>query len=243
MHRILKFWEMSGGSAEDGIQRLSHMPVEVLIQPGGQRLSQFPVEVLIRVSKFQQLNQFDQFDLLKLQTPYMQEDLTTQALCAVLGSLLQQMADEINKIIILARVDYLTEEILDQLAYELHIEWYDSTASLAVKRALIKSSDRVHMYLGTPYAVSQVVNDYLNHGTLQEWFEYGGDPYHFRVLTTAADIADPALVAQLTRAVNYSKNARSYFDGFAVSGTHAALASYTHLQLQAYTHAQLASGI
>ena len=239
MHRILKLETMSGSETEAMEIRLSHMPVEVLIQPGGPQLSQLPVEVLIRTG----IQRLTQFDLLGLQTPYMQEDPTTQALCVVLGPLLMQVANEINKAILLARVDYLSEAVLDQLAYELHIEWYDSTADISVKKALIKNSDRVHMHLGTPYAVTQVINDYLNHGTLQEWFEYGGDPYHFRVLTTAEDIADPVLITKLTKAVNYSKNARSYFDGFVLSGTHGALTSYTHLQLQPYTHAQLASGI
>lgn len=182
-------------------------------------------------------------DLLALQTSYMKLDPTTQALCAALDPELQAVADNLIKILLLSQVDSLTEEVLDQLAVDLHAEWYDSTATISVKRALIKNSDKVHMYLGTPYAVSQVVSDYLNHGMLQEWFEYGGTPYHFRVLTTAEDIADPVLVARLTKAINYSKNARSYFDGFITHSTHAALSSYTHGDLQPYTHAQLAAGI
>lgn len=182
-------------------------------------------------------------DLLKLQTSYMKEDPTTQALCTILNTELQTFADNLTKVLLLSQVDSLAEEILDQLAIDLHIDWYDSTAAIAVKRALVKNSDKVHRYLGTPYAVSQVVNDYLNHGTLQEWFEYGGDPYHFRVLTTTEDIADTDLVARLTKAITFSKNARSDFDGFVVTRTNAALSSYTHEQLSVYTHAQLAAGV
>jgi len=182
-------------------------------------------------------------ELLKLQTSYMKDDPTTKALCVALDTELQTIVNSLTKILILSQVDSLEEEILDQLAEDLHIEWYDSTAAIAVKRALIKNSDKVHMYLGTPYAITQVVNDYLNHGTLQEWFEYGGSAYHFRVLTTAGDIADSDLVVKITRAINYSKNVRSYFDGFVAYNTHAALNSYTQLALQSYTHAQLAAGI
>lgn len=182
-------------------------------------------------------------DLLALQTSYMKEDPTTQALCAALDPELQAIADNLVKILLLSQVDSLTEEVLDQLAVDLHVEWYDSTADISVKRALIKNSDKVHMRLGTPYAVSQVVNDFLDRGFLQEWFEYGGTPYHFRILTTAEDIADPVLVAKMTKAVNFAKNARSQFDGFAVHSTHAALQTYTHGDLQPYTHAQLAAGI
>ncbi|MCR4442135.1 MAG: phage tail protein [Peptococcaceae bacterium] len=123
-------------------------------------------------------------DLLKLQTLAMQNDKTTQALCAVLTPQLQQVANEIDKCVLLARVDNLSEEILDELAYELHIDWYDASASVEVKRALIKNSDKVHMYLGTPYAVNQVVRDYFGDGYMEAWYEYGSTYPHFRVITS-----------------------------------------------------------
>jgi phage tail P2-like protein len=131
-------------------------------------------------------------DLLKLQTLFMQQDPTTQAMCATLNPQFKSIFAEIKKCLILPNIDQLPVELLDELAYELHIDWYEPTASIDIKRALIKNSDKVHMYLGTPYAIEQVVLDYFGDGTIEEWYQYGGEPYHFRFVTS-----DPSITGEL----------------------------------------------
>jgi hypothetical protein len=43
-----------------------------------------------------------------------------------------------------------------------------------------------------------------------EWFDYGGEPYHFKIVTSDTSAKDnPAFM----RALNSVKNARSHFDG------------------------------
>lgn len=128
--------------------------------------------------------QLENVDLLKLQTKYMQEDTTTQGFCSALSPQLQLIAEIIKNSLVITGVDELPEAILDQLAHELHVEWYNASASIEVKRQLIKNSDKVHMYMGTAYAVEQVVNDYFGNGYVEEWYEYDGQPYHFRVITS-----------------------------------------------------------
>jgi len=54
MHRIVKLWAMSSG--EEGIQSLSQLPVEVILQSGIQKTSHVPVEVILQ-SGFQKLSQ------------------------------------------------------------------------------------------------------------------------------------------------------------------------------------------
>lgn len=85
----------------------------------------------------------------------------------------------------------LPESYLDRLAEALHIEWYDSGADIEVKRDVILHSDLVHAKKGTVAAVESVITSYFGDGRLMEWFEYGGDPFHFKVFTT-----NPTLVAQ-----------------------------------------------
>ena len=55
--------------------------------------------------------------------------------------------------------------------------------SIAAKRAVIRNSDRVYAKLGTPYAVEQIVADYFGTGEVREWYQYGGQPHHFKVLS------------------------------------------------------------
>ena len=75
-------------------------------------------------------------------------------------------------------------DIVSRDAYaRLNIQWYDSTAPIAAKRAVIRNSDRVYSKLGTPYAVEQIVADYFGTGEVREWYQYGGQPHHFKVLS------------------------------------------------------------
>jgi phage tail P2-like protein len=85
-------------------------------------------------------------------------------------------------------IDELPEEFLDALAWELDIDWYDRTAEIEVKRALIKSSDIVHAHNGTKAAVARVVADYYGESVVEEWFEYGGQPGHFKVSVGSEDM-------------------------------------------------------
>lgn len=79
------------------------------------------------------------------------------------------------------KIDELPEEILDELAYDLNIPWYVSTADIAAKRKIIKNSILVHSHLGTVDAVNMVIQDYFESGEVEEWFEYDGKPYFFRI--------------------------------------------------------------
>lgn len=157
-------------------------------------------------------------NLLALETRHMQLDPTTKALCAALTPQLRKIATELEFCLIFSRIDELPENVLDELAFSLHIEWYDAMADIEVKRALIKSSDLVHMYHGTPYAIEQVVQDYFGEGYVEEWFDYGGLPYHFRVVTSNSAVTG-ALANQFAKAIETVKRRSARFDQVIVSMT------------------------
>ena len=80
-------------------------------------------------------------DLLKLQTSYMKEDQTTKALCAAITPQLQQVANDLVKILLLARVDQLPEAVLDELAYELHVGYLWTGDFFKVGDASVRTDD------------------------------------------------------------------------------------------------------
>ncbi|KPU42150.1 phage tail protein [Oxobacter pfennigii] len=155
-------------------------------------------------------------DLLKLQTKHMQQDPTTIAMCEALTPQLQVISDEVIYCLILARVDALPENILDELAVELHIEWYDATASIDIKRSLVKNSDKVHMYMGTPYALEQVIQDYFGEGEVLEWFDYSGLPYGFKVVSNGRISGEESLNKFIEK-INMLKNERSRLEGLIIN--------------------------
>ncbi len=123
-------------------------------------------------------------DLLSLQTNFMKQDPTTVALCAALTPQLQQIAQETKLTLLYSRIDSLPEVILDELAWQMKIDWYDAKADIEVKKQLIKTAPIIKACLGTPFAVEEVIKIYFGDGYTQEWYEYGGDPFMFKVVTT-----------------------------------------------------------
>ncbi len=150
-------------------------------------------------------------DLLKLQTGYMQQDLTTQALCAALGPLWQELGTLAWRALIYPRIDQLTGAALDAVAWGFHVDGYDTAADDAEKRRLIRSSFTVHKYKGTVYAVQQLVQSVFGgQARVQEWFEYGGSPYHFRVEVDCEQKgADAQAIGRVEQLVEAGKNLRS----------------------------------
>lgn len=155
-------------------------------------------------------------DLLSLQTSVMKEDITTIAMCQALNPKFIELENETKLCLIYSRIDDLEENILDELAFELHIEWYDATAPIEVKRNLVKNSDKVHMYLGTPYAVEQVIEDYFGDGEVEEWFKYGGAPFYFNVITSNSAVTTE-LANQFIKAIESVKNKSSRLDQIIIS--------------------------
>lgn len=115
---------------------------------------------------------------------------------------------------IYARIDQLDETLLDTLARDFKVDWYDYDATLEVKRALIRDCFYVHKHLGTKGAVERALADVWPHTTAEEWFDYSGDPYHFR-LNIAGDQYSEEKLARAMRLVNIVKNVRSVLDGVA----------------------------
>jgi len=150
-------------------------------------------------------------DLRRLLPQFMRDDPTSIALCEALTPLLRDLAAKAPRALLLPRLDELPEDILDILAAELLIYWYTPDAPAEVKRALIRTAYDVHAHMGTPHAVESVLRSIFTNGKVEEWWQYGGEPYHFR--TTAIIQAEEAQsLPALRPTIETVKNARSWLD-------------------------------
>ncbi len=120
-------------------------------------------------------------DLTRTLPPALKQDRTMQALSQGIARELRDMARMIHNNIIYARIDELPERLLDILAYDLHIDWYDYDYPVEAKRNLVKTSVKVHRKLGTVYAVETALSAVHPDSKIEEWFDYGGKPFYFRV--------------------------------------------------------------
>lgn len=98
----------------------------------------------------------------------------------------------------------LPEFLLDIIAKEEHVDYYDDKLDASKKRSLIRNSWKVHKNKGTAEAIESVVSVLLEKAKVVEWFEYGGDPYHFKIELDGPYSGDEVLEV-VFRAVNASK--------------------------------------
>lgn len=113
---------------------------------------------------------------------------------------------------ILSRIDELPESLLDILAKDFKVEWYDYNWSIEAKRKTIKDSFYVHRHLGTVGAVKRALTDVWPPSTVEEWFEYGGEPFYFRAILDAGDTTEPIHVDSALDAIMFYKSARSHLE-------------------------------
>ena len=111
----------------------------------------------------------------------MKRDDGTAAMARVAAEELERRGIESGLPRLWGRFDDMAGDLLDMLAEDLGLTWYDSDAPAAVKRELLKNSGQVFRRLGTKWAVENVIGTYFGEGFVREWFEYDGEPGHFRV--------------------------------------------------------------
>lgn len=107
-----------------------------------------------------------------------------RALAYAVGRQIEKLCGYADNARIYAAVAFMPEESLDLMAVELRTPAYDETYPVKVKRALVGDTLTFYSQMGTPAAVNKIIETIFAAGHIEEWFEYGGEPYHFRAVTT-----------------------------------------------------------
>lgn len=117
-------------------------------------------------------------------------------------------------------IDGVEESALPHLAEQFHVmgtEGWLQVKTDAEKRNLIKQAIDIHKYKGTKYALLKVLEMLNLQGRVREWFEYGGQPYFFKVEAGFADRgADEDLISRIEDLINQYKNERSWLDSLEI---------------------------
>lgn len=85
------------------------------------------------------------------------------------------------KAYVYASIDTCDHDVLDYLATDMHVRYYRTNYTLEKKRTLIKSAIDIMSRDGTKYATDVVIKNVFGDGQTIEWFDYGGEPGHFRI--------------------------------------------------------------
>ncbi|WP_457641875.1 phage tail protein I [Persephonella sp.] len=150
--------------------------------------------------------------------PNLLQDENIKALVEAIEPEFEKVEQEIINVLIYPRIDELNEEVLDILAYQFHIEGYDLATDITEKRNLVKKAIELHRYKGTKYAVEKACKALNIKPIIKEWFEYGGQPYYFKVdLSLNNKQITPELRNKLINFINEYRNERSWLDELILS--------------------------
>lgn len=143
---------------------------------------------------------------------YLSGRTEVKALSFALYRAVERLVEYCRNVSVFAVIDMAPSQLLDMLALELNTQYYDESLPIDSKRKLVKNTMVWYMSAGTPQAVEELVTAVFGGGKLEEWFEYGGQPFYFRVLVDA-DYINEENIKEFIRMISTIKNARSRFGG------------------------------
>ena len=138
-------------------------------------------------------------------------DKTIRNISAAVDPELRKISSDTLLLLLLPRLDELPEKIIDALAWQYHVDFYDDAATLEKKRSLVKQSIKWHRRKGTPSVVEEVCTAVFKSAKVEENWEYSGEPYHFKVMMITEAVPDISVLN--SRAIEHTKNVRSWLDG------------------------------
>ena len=141
-------------------------------------------------------------------------DKRARALALALRDLTRLMEDY-SKGTLQGDLSNVPEAALDLMAAELRTQHYYSTQlDVPTKKELIKKTPEWHLKAGTPEAVEELLTILYGEGEVIEWFEYNGEPYHFKI--RVGSVLRPYMFDDFNKILAKVKNVRSILDSVEV---------------------------
>lgn len=129
--------------------------------------------------------------------------------------LLQKYIDNANFTV---NIDNVSEKIIDYLACEYRTPYYDEALDLKTKRNLVKSTMLTYQKIGTTNIIKEYLNTLNEETDVAEWYDYGGNPYNFKVFLNISDNReiDEKLLTDIKNKIEKIKNVRSSLEAIEI---------------------------
>lgn len=139
-------------------------------------------------------------------------DTKVQALAEVVTLRLIDLMPMVDKLTILSHLNELSTPILDEVAWHLHVDFYDEAATREQKIKLILNSITWHRRKGTVGLVEEAIGElYSECEVVENWDYEGGKPYYFK-LEMSGYMMTPNIRERVLRILEFVKNKRSWLD-------------------------------
>lgn len=179
----------------------------------------------------------DDVSLLELVPPNLQTNPDVIAVGCAIDKQWQKLANKIKYVLTYVDIDNASSKVVDMLAVELNVDFYDQSLPLATRCTLVKNGYKYKVFKGTAWAVEQAVDNVFADTYIREWFNYDGEPYHFEAVV-AMELPDEATTNRIIAVINKTKNVRSVLDKV-VGLAKETLQFYAGIACLEYTHEEI----
>lgn len=155
---------------------------------------------------------FSADNLMRALPAVLREDEKMRALAQAVAEALSDERTRTRGINMYARIMTLPNGLLDILAHDFKVDWWDTDMTLLQKRRVLAASWAVHRTLGTAGAVKTALSSVFAGAAVKEWYEYGGEPYWFMAdidISEEPDVTSEK-VKRAIRNIDLYKNLRSH---------------------------------
>ena len=132
--------------------------------------------------------------------PSISGDRHIQSIISAIDPELQNVSHDIREAFIISRINELPEEVLDLLAWQWHVDFYDIARTLEAKRAMVLKSIAWHRKKGTRGAIIEALEMLGVEAKFTSWQDLqdeGVQPYTF--------VIDAKLTANFWQRVDWTK--------------------------------------
>lgn len=153
----------------------------------------------------------------------LKQDVDINALARSIALQLIELWRLNDRVGIYYRIDSLEEPILDALATDFNVFWYNFDTPVENKRDQIKSLFAAYKQLGTAQATENALSGLCGDVSFEEWYEYGGMPGYFRI---AFEARESITLDSILKALEKVKRASAILGGITLRNT-GAMPHYT----------------
>lgn len=161
------------------------------------------------------MKRLDEITIADLMPDSISKDAEVSATSRAIDPQLKAVSEAVDKPLILAAIDDLSEGVLEHLAVQYDVTAWNSAWPIETKRAVLKTAIADKRKMGTRGAVQRAIEAVAPIATITEWWQdTGGDmpPHTFKIdLLQQGSAVDAETQESVISQVNEAKPVRSHF--------------------------------
>lgn len=151
-------------------------------------------------------NNLTDLNLLKLFPENFRDNVDIKCYASAFNKIYPKFIEKIVRIRLFSRIESLNSDECDFMAHELNVDFYEQSWDITQKRNALYKAFYFKVYKGTAKVISDYIANVYNSAQIQEWFEYNGLQYHFKIVIKNINVAiDDILIDSFERIIQKLK--------------------------------------